>query len=386
MNDCDVSRNRANGINHGSPVPKYLQLQQILIRQIQSGKYQAGDKLSTDAELKKRYNLSTSTVMRALYELEKAGFVTRKQGAGTFMKSAAGAPSQSPQSFPQRLLLICGAAPNFDQGHENVNWFIGHEIYRGLVNTFDGRVRITAPEKLEEELASIPPDVQAYVAAVNRRPLVQDALAVRDVPYAIIDQQSQMPQVTANTVSLDHVHGVYNAMAYLIEELGHRDVAFIGPRRDELTVQHRGRWSGYCMGLQAFDLPLREELLVYAESGSLADGYRAAASLLARKVKFTAVFVSTDLKAIGAIRAFRDAGLKVPEDVSVMGFDDAPGADQTDPPLTTVRLPYFEAGVAAVKLLESAAGPDGMRPGRLLPSHVVLRSSCASGKSCAAAG
>ncbi len=386
MNVGNIYNNRADGIDHAVPIPKYLQLQQIIIRQIQSGKYQAGDKLSTDAELKKRYNLSTSTVMRALYELEKAGFVTRKQGAGTFLKSAAGAQAQSLPSFSRRLLLICGAAPNFDQGHENVNWFIGHEIYRGLVNTFDGRVRIIEPEKLAVELASVTSEAQVYVAAVNRRNMIQDALSQRNVPYVIIDQQSQMPRVSANTVSLDHVHGVYNAMAYLIEELGHRDVAFIGPRREELTVQHRGRWSGYCMGLQAFDLPLREELLVYAETGSLADGYRAATSLLARKVKFTAVFVSTDLKAIGAIRAFREAGLKVPEDVSVMGFDDAPGVDQSDPPLTTVRLPYFEAGVAAVKLLESAAGPDGMRPGRLLPSHVVLRSSCASVKSCAAAG
>jgi len=385
MNSFEISKNREDGIDHASPIPKYLQLQQFLIRQIQSGKYQAGDKLSTDAELKKRFNLSTSTVMRALYELEKAGFITRKQGAGTFLKSAAGAPAQS-SSFSRRLLLICGAAPNFDQGHENVNWFIGHEIYRGLVNTFNGRVRITASEKLAEELVSVPPDTQLYVAAVNRRPLIQATLAGRDVPYAIIDQQSQMPRVTANSVSLDHVHGVYNAMAYLIEELGHRDVAFIGPGRDELTVQHCGRWSGYCMGLQAFDLPLRDELLVYAESGSLADGYRAAQSLLARKVKFTAVFVTTDLKAIGAIRAFSEAGLKVPEDISVMGFDDAPGVDQSDPPLTTVRLPYFEAGVAAVKLLESAAGPDGMRPGRLLPTRMVLRSSCASVNSCAAAG
>ncbi len=372
-----------NQIDHESAIPKYLQLQEILAGKIQSGQYKVGEKLSTDAALKQLYRLSTSTVTRALSELEDAGFVTRKQGAGTFVKSLAGAPAHSlpGQARRRRLLLICGAAPDFGQAHENVNWFIGHEIYRGLVNTFDGRVRIVQPEELPEELDDLPAETQGYVAAVNRRSAVFKALGQRKTPYVIIDQQGQTGRVCANTISLDHVRGVYDAMGYLLDELGHRDVAFIGPRRDEVTVQHRGRWSGYCLGLQAFNLPLREELLVYAESGSLADGYRATQALLGRGVKFTAVFVSTDIKAIGAIRALRDAGLKVPEDVSVIGFDDIPGADKNDPPLTTVRLPYFEAGAAAVKLLDTAPDAAGALPGQVLASRLVVRASCASVKS-----
>ena len=175
-------------------------------------------------------------------------------------------------------------------------------------------------------------------------------------------------------------------MTYLIEELGHRDIAFIGPGRQVLTNQHRTRWVGYVTGLQAFDIPVNHDLVGLAKVSTVAGGYAAMQGILQRKINFSAVFADTDIKAVGVIQALRDAGLKVPEDVSVVGFDDVPGMDQNVPPLTTVRMPYFEMGVAAVKLLEAPAGPDGARPGKTLPTTLVLRGSCAPAKTRTNAG
>ena len=107
--------------DHNSSLPKYLQLQQILTRQIQSGEYKVGDKLSTDIELKKRYHLSTSTVARALYEMERAGFVTRKQGSGTFVSSITGS---SPKSVELSDRVLSFAAMPFLINRRNINWFI----------------------------------------------------------------------------------------------------------------------------------------------------------------------------------------------------------------------------------------------------------------------
>ncbi|MGI6088184.1 MAG: substrate-binding domain-containing protein [Kiritimatiellia bacterium] len=371
--------------DHNSSLPKYLQLQQILTRQIQSGEYKVGDKLSTDIELKKRYHLSTSTVARALYEMERAGFVTRKQGSGTFVSSITGSSPKSVE-LSDRVLFICGAMPFFNQPPENINWFIGHEIYRGLVNSFMGRIRIVSPTDIFVQIDAAPENSK-FVALVNPNPNVLTELRKREAPYVIISQQQdQVARVAPDTINVNRLPGIYEAMTYLIEELGHRDIAFIGPGRQVLTNQHRTRWVGYVTGLQAFDIPVNHDLVGLAKVSTVAGGYAAMQGILQRKINFSAVFADTDIKAVGVIQALRDAGLKVPEDVSVVGFDDVPGMDQNVPPLTTVRMPYFEMGVAAVKLLEAPAGPDGARPGKTLPTTLVLRGSCAPAKTRTNAG
>lgn len=371
--------------DHNSSLPKYLQLQQILTRQIQSGEYKVGDKLSTDMELKKRYNLSTSTVARALYEMERAGFVTRKQGSGTFVSSITESSLKSAE-LSDRALFICGAMPVFNQPQENINWFIGHEIYRGLVNSFTGRIRIVSTTDIFAQINAAP-ESDKFVTLVNPLPDVLEELRKQELPYVIIDQrQDQVARVAPDTINVNRLPGVYEAMTYLIEELGHRDIAFIGPTRQHLANLHRTRWVGYITGLQTFDIPVNHDLVGMAEVSTVAGGYAAMQDVLQRKIKFSAVFVDTDIKAIGVIQALRDAGLKVPEDVSVVGFDDVPGMDQNVPPLTTVRMPYFEMGVAAVKLLEAPPGPDGAHPGKTLPTTLVLRESCAPAKTRTNAG
>lgn len=371
-------------------MPKYLQLQQILIAQIKQDTYKIGDRLCTDTELKQRYSLSTSTVTRALYELERAGFVSRKQGSGTYIKSKkpklllANEP-QTPVQLHPKTLLICGAQPDFQEIHENINWFIGHEIYRGLLEGFNGRVQIVLPDalpkKIDEALTASQTQLsQTCVALINQRPGFADILAkmrAHALAHIVIDQISQSPQVLPRVVGMDHRPGVREAMDYLIDDLGHRDIAFIGPEKDSLKIHHRARWAGYCNSLESRGLPLREELLVSSDGGSVQAGYRSARRLLERGVKFSALFATTDLKAFGVIQALQEAGLQIPRDVSVVGFDDIPGCAQNDPPLTTVRLPYYEAGLAASKLLHSQGKTDNTDEGKVLPSRLIKRASCA---------
>jgi len=369
----------SKSLDHDSSLPKYLQLQDILVRQIQSDAYQVGDKLCTDKKLKARYRLSTSTVCRALSELERSGLVIRKPGAGTFVKSKAiNNPQAAPDTPLRHTLLICGVAPAVEQTLDNVNWFIRHEIYRGLINSFFGRSRIVLLPELFAEIESIPTGEQFGVVITNLSPDIEDQLRKRNVSYMAIDQERKYARLHANTIGFDPLRGVYNAMSCLIEELGHRNVAFIGPDQAKLSSSHRDRWAGYALGLQAYNLPVRDELVVLAAAGTVNGGYDAARQLLQRRVAFTAVFVDTDIKAIGAIQALHEAGLRVPEQVSVLGFDDVPGMDRTDPPLTTVRMPYYEAGVEAVRLLDSKPDADGNRPGRILEARLIVRKSCAS--------
>jgi LacI family transcriptional regulator len=106
-------------------------------------------------------------------------------------------------------------------------------------------------------------------------------------------------------------------------------------------------------------------------------GYRAMQQLLGRRPD--AVFAASDIMAIGALRALREAGLRVPEDVAVVGFDDLPQSARSEPPLTTVRQPTYRLGTTTVdSLLDLLDYPDSSPRRIVLPTELVVRASCGS--------
>src|SRR5262249_35841355 len=111
---------------------------------------------------------------------------------------------------------------------------------------------------------------------------------------------------------------------------------------------------------------------------SFQSGYRAAQALLARGQSFSALFAHNDQMAVGALRALREAGRRVPEDVSVVGYDDIPLAEYCDPPLTTLRQPMREVGALATRLLiQNIEDPGAVQGDILLKTELIQRSSCA---------
>src|SRR5207249_1915759 len=115
----------------------------------------------------------------------------------------------------------------------------------------------------------------------------------------------------------------------------------------------------------------------HASGWGLESGRAAAARLVARDADFTALFAHSDLIALGAIRELREGGRRVPDDVSVVGYDDLPVADYVDPPLTTVHQPMREVGaLAATLVLDQLAGRGEPSPrAHLLPAVLVTRQS-----------
>ncbi|WP_308191359.1 substrate-binding domain-containing protein [Arsenicicoccus bolidensis] len=156
---------------------------------------------------------------------------------------------------------------------------------------------------------------------------------------------------------------------------GHERIAFVaGPRRDYDADLRLEAWQE---ALVERDLPAPP---VYLGSWEAEDGYRAgcalAESILAAPQQApTAVFVANDHMAIGLLRACTEAGVRIPQDLSVVGFDDIPGAAHLLPPLTTVHQPFDQLGRAAVEALIAAIeGSDGGSV-RLLPPRLVERAS-----------
>ncbi len=138
----------------------------------------------------------------------------------------------------------------------------------------------------------------------------------------------------------------------------------------------RDRLAGYTDALRDFGLPRASELIVEGD-WSEASGYAAMRRLLAAKPD--AVFAANDSMALAALRALKEQGLRVPEDVALVGYDDIPAAAAADPPLTTVRQPIRRLGeVAAQTLLALIDDPSGAQRRIVLPTELVVRASCGS--------
>lgn len=181
------------------------------------------------------------------------------------------------------------------------------------------------------------------------------------------------PAGCAATVHADDRQGAHAATRHLIE-LGHRRIGVISAARP-LTALNR-RLDGYHQALDEAGLSADPALIAFGDF-SPESGYRATSDLLAQSPCPTAIFAFNDRMAMGAMRRLRDAGLAVPDDIAVIGFDDIPAAALADPPLTTVRQPAQQMGASAARLLferieQNATGPTET----VLPTELVIRASC----------
>lgn len=200
-------------------------------------------------------------------------------------------------------------------------------------------------------------------------------LRANGVPFVFLGTPPQGEDVP--WVDGDNVGGVRLAIDHLVS-LGHSRIACIAGSPDQTAAARR--LAGYRQGLAAHGIDYDESLVFpgdFTEAGGYEAGRRIAEAWRERGI--TAVFASNDVMAIGAIRALKESGLRVPEDVAVVGFDGIHLGHYIDPPLTTVRQPIYEMGRAACRLLIDLADK---RPVNEI--HVVFPLELVIGKSCGA--
>ena len=168
------------------------------------------------------------------------------------------------------------------------------------------------------------------------------------VPVVTVSGHNQVEGVT--NVVLDHERAAEVALKHLAQ-LGHRQIAFI--KGQEFSSDTEVRWTNIERVAQKLGLPISPALTaqLQGDSPSPQPGYQATRKLLAAHKRFTALFAFNDISAMGAIRALREAGLAVPSDVSVVGFDDIESAAYQNPALTTVRQPLRKMGRIAAETL-----------------------------------
>lgn len=199
----------------------------------------------------------------------------------------------------------------------------------------------------------------------------RDQLRARGIPFVVFDPTSELPDDVPFVGATNWSGG--RAATRHLTELGHRRIAMICGPDDVLCC--RARFDGYRSAMDAAKLPVVASVPTELTQEA---GHAAARELLGRPDRPTAIFASNDLQALGVYQAAREAGLRIPTDLSVVGFDDLPVTALADPPLTTVRQPLVEMAAAATEMaLALGRGEQPAQTGLELATTLTVRNSTA---------
>ena len=243
------------------------------------------------------------------------------------------------------LIIVCDS---------NENSKIGLETFKGLLEKKVDGIIFVGGVVPEDEL-------KKYMNEKN--PLI-----------VVIERDYGFPEI--GTVIVDSINGGYTATKHLLD-LGYSSVGIItGPLEDKYIHGSFGRFEGYQMALKAYSIPF-DQTLVKQGDFTFEGGYRAMKEFLQEESGIRAIFASNDIMAIGAMVAIKEHGLRIPEDIALVGYDDIPEASYTTPSLTTIKLPKIELGKTAVKILVNHLnGKKQVALKRVLSTELVVRQSC----------
>jgi len=263
--------------------------------------------------------------------------------------------------------------------------FVSGDFYAELLNGIDsaaqedGRlILISTSHNSEEELAAALKGMYRRVDGILVMAPVLSANKVLEtapggIPLVFLNTRTEGSDIPL--ISFDNYGGMRQMTEHLIEK-GHRSIGFITGTEGAFDAAERFR--GYREALHLAGIPIQEDYIVGGEFTQEA-GYEGATYLLSLPKPPTAIMASNDVAAIGVLSAVREAGLRVPDDIAVTGYDDIPSASYTFPPLTTVHVPISELGRRSVRLLGAAIGSENAMSRRILseklPVELRLRDS-----------
>ena len=350
-----------------SHLPKYVQLAEYLRAQVESGAMRPGDQLPSFVEMRTRYGLAQRTLEKTHSLLEQEGLIERRQGLGIFVAQPnaraatgnigfVGLMPDSRQS-PYWTRLLAGVQQAAEDAEEHVLLLKSADNVNGW-DRVDGV--LIASWFMEGSLQRLP----------------------RDLPRVVL----LFPRAGVANVLADDEAGARAATQHLLQ-LGHRRIAFLtssGP-----LAENRRR--GYEAALRAQNIEPDERWRRDINRGALPEDWnyveRGQAVMRGwlnedwRELGCTAIVAQNDETAIGAIGVLREAGIGVPEEVSVVGFDDTELAQHFSPALTSVRVPLAEIGAAGVRLLSEQIRRNALSGEVvILPTQLQIRDSTAPAK------
>lgn len=352
------------------------QVETFLLSKIESGEWAVGTRVPSERDLSERLDVSRTTVRNAVLELTSRGLFDRRIGQGTFVIK------QPPRMDEPRVTkgnlgyVVCKERSLQKPISSEAFYF---EIFSGVEDETVRHGRHMLFTYLDdsnrdeiEAFDSFLEKVDGVVVEEARNLQFLERLLAKGVPTVLLAPSVAHDKI--DLVTADLAMGVKKAVRHL-RDLGHENIAVInGPLHIESAKIRFNAWKEAVAetGAEASD-----ELVEGNEGWSAEAGYSSMQRLLDSGVAFSAVFCANDLLAIGALSAVSERGLKVPEQISVIGFDDTELARHATPALTTMKIHAREMARSAVRRLAERIEHDKLPPVRIeFPIDLVVRKSC----------
>lgn len=331
--------------------------------------------MATMKQVAEKARVSTTTVSHVINNTRVVSEDARERVLSViqelrYIPSAVARSLKNDRTHTLGMMIPNNSNPYFAeviQGIEDASFKLGYNII--LCNSDDNPKKQAAYIRVLMEKRI---DGLILVSSGSDEELSQ-LLADEGIPKVLVDRE--VSGVSADFIEADHVQGGYDATSYLIS-LGHRRIACVaGP---DTLLPSGGRVTGYLRALKEAGLEFRDKYLVHSDFTSQG-GFNAFQELLALPERPTAIFVSNDLMAIGGICAANAAGVRIPQQLSVVGYDDIALASFSTPPLTTIAQPKHAIGELTAKtLVDRIQHPDAPLRREMLQSRLVIRQSTAA--------
>ena len=361
-------------LSRNSPIPLYYQLATRLKDELATGDLKSGDKYYSDRQLVKLYDVSLLTARQAVGELVKESLVERRQGSGTYLTRKAGRLKNSHKSALQESVLFTGWSLAALSGWESMYF---RDIYEGISQETNERNQLLIIDdpnltSTEELLAEVESKNVTGVVAVVGEGVREKVQGILEKGLRVVTVNFEMPGVHA--VMPDDYAGGVQAVEHLLS-LGHRKLVHVNTGESERHWQDVER--AYRDVLRRKRMPLRDNPLLKSRlpQGSIESGYECGQRLWKQFDRPTGIFAGNDLMAIGLLQFFRDRGISVPGEVSVVGFDNIEATEICSPPLTTISVDRIGLGRSAVKLLMDDKSSKGKAKRELSDVRLELRQS-----------
>ena len=367
--------NRITPLNHRSPVPLHVQLRERLRTVLEF--FEEGEKFYSEQEIARHFNLSRGTVRRALADLTYEGLLERKSGKGTFVKKGIeGEDGEKGKNLTVGIFLPNVKSDFLREMVEKISQACQDMgCSTKLYFTHSGTRVSQACEQLDES-----PKREGIILMGGPVDIAKElALSLDERGYKIVFVDTVIEELPYDYVATDNVQGAMMVVKYLAD-LGHRRIGILinEPFNHPSVIK---RLEGYQRAVRLLGLDMDEKLICNCHTrdweNTAEAAYNNISKLLSLSHPPTAIFVISDGGALGIYKALKERRINIPEDISIVGFDDDQFSRFMDPPLTTVAQPKEEIARKAVSILISRMkGIEKDKPQRvLLPPQLVIRES-----------
>ena len=358
----------------------YFQLKKLFLKEIEARNWTAGQKIPSERDLAVRYQVSRTTVRQAIAELTKEGFLETLPGSGTFVSE--GRTSHRPQQKTIAFLVCTRGKPHYTV---TTNLFYA-QILRGVEQQAREQgyhcIVATVDELSSDDAAleSICQKVDGLIIGELHSEKFLQQVEALSIPAVLISPSLASAKI--DVLEIANEEGSLQAIRHLAA-IGHKKIAYLGGSSHSLPALRR--LEGYRKALKEHNLPVHEDLIKIC-GWDFGNAGHATRELL-KTCQFTAIFAASDILAMAAIQELKTAGLCIPDDLSVVGYDDLETSAQTSPALTTVTVYKEFMGRVALKTLlarmDQAADPLTVDPGLriIVPVTLTKRHSTMAPKS-----